>query len=164
MIGFRHDDGGRTESGRKGSANDCVTRAIAIVTGASYDDVYNEVARLNAVRGDGKRTARNSVPKRVRSLACAAFGLERVVLPPGPRPTYTEAHRRYGNCLVTTTRHVCALVDGALRDTFDGRTYTFSPITRPGCDPGETHERKAMSVWVPAKKRGITYNFMRTAV
>ena len=50
--------------------------------------------------------------------------------------------------MVSTTRHVCALVGGALRDTFDGRTYLFSEITRPGYNPSEVRERKAMSVWV----------------
>ena len=148
MIAYQHDDGGRREAGRKGTARDCVARAIAIATGTAYDAVYKEVARLNKERGNGRRSARNGVPKRVTNMACEAFGLVKVKLPAGPRPTYTEAHERYGDCVVSTTRHVCALVGGALRDTFDGRTYLFSEITHPGHNPSEVRERKAMSVWV----------------
>ena len=55
------------------------------------------------------------------------------------RLTYTEAHRKHGDCIVGTTKHKAALVDGALRDTFDGRTYEWDV---------ETRERKAQSVWV----------------
>ena len=71
----------------------------------------------------------------------------------GPKPTYTEAYRKYGDCIVGTTRHVCAIVDGELRDTFDGRTYEWGDTVtyKDGVttvDPGGTRERKAQSVWV----------------
>jgi hypothetical protein len=39
-IQFRYNDGGRANAGYSGSTDDCVARAIAIVTGKSYVDVY----------------------------------------------------------------------------------------------------------------------------
>ena len=38
-MDFKYNDGGRAESAYKGSARDCVTRAIAIVTGKTYTEV-----------------------------------------------------------------------------------------------------------------------------
>ena len=60
---------------------------------------------------------------------------------------WSEAHERWGDCVVTTTKHSAAVVGGALRDTFDGRTYDWK------ADDGaiETRERKAMSVWRVAR-------------
>ena len=78
----------------------------------AYEAVYKEVARLNKEHGNGRRSARNGVPARVTDMACEAFGLAKVKLPPGPKPTYTEAHERYGDCVASTTGHVCALVGG----------------------------------------------------
>ena len=154
MIAYQYDDGGRREAGRKGLVGDCVVRAIAIATGTAYDAVYKEVARLNMECGLGTRSARNGVPERVTRAACIAFGLVKITLPPGPRPTYTEAHERYGDCVVGITGHLCAIVDGALRDVFDGRKRGRREckalcvwLPRSVFFPNDP--RKAMSVWVP---------------
>ena len=85
----------------------------------------------------------------------------------------------YGNCVVNTSRHTCALVDGALLDTFDGRMSTIRKPICLSCDSGEgtmvgsgydkcfkcgevrtvelieiTSERKAMSIFVAGMRRG----------
>ena len=146
MIGYMYDDGGRAASGAKGSARDCVVRALAIVTNMDYADAYHAGAAVNRENGDGVKSARNGVPKQVTEILYKANGLRRVALPRGSKPTFTAAHRTYGNCVVTTTKHVCALIDGNLRDTNDCRTYEWVG------DDGrmERRERKAMSVWIPA--------------
>jgi hypothetical protein len=51
---FVFHDGGRATAGYKGSASDCVTRAIAIATGKSYQEVYNALNRLSASDGMNK--------------------------------------------------------------------------------------------------------------
>ena len=104
-----------------------------------YREVYRAVARLEQQHGSGRRSARNGVSKKVTSLAAEQFGLTKVDLPKGAKPTFSEAHERYGDCMVSTTKHVAALTGGALRDTFDGRTYEWQ---------GAINQRKAMSVWV----------------
>jgi hypothetical protein len=41
---YRYNDGGRSAAGRAGLTNDCVTRAIAIVTSLPYLQVYDALA------------------------------------------------------------------------------------------------------------------------
>lgn len=142
MIGYVFDDGGREEAGYKGSASDCVARAIAILTDTPYKQVYKHIADFNFNHGQS-RSARNGVKVKDTPKLMTEFGLEKVKLGRGTRPTYTEAYNTYGNCIVKTTKHVCALVDGNLCDTFDGRSYWW--------DDGLTiteRERKATSIWV----------------
>ena len=154
MIGYRYDDGGRAAAGYRGKTGDCVVRAIAICACEDYRAVYRTMAGHMKANGyaasanayatrEGKRKAPRrrgqlSAP-RVQDRVLEAYGFRKVRLPAGERPTYTEAHHRYGDCIVGTTKHVAAIVGGALRDTFDGRTYEWD---------FETRERKAQSVWV----------------
>ena len=41
----QHNDGGRAAAGYKGSADDCVTRAVAIATERPYQEVYEEMTQ-----------------------------------------------------------------------------------------------------------------------
>ena len=50
MVAFQHDDGGRKAAGYKGSAGDCVTRAIAIAAELPYREVYDALAAGNAAQ------------------------------------------------------------------------------------------------------------------
>ena len=150
---------------------DCVVRAIAICTGEDYRAVYLTMAEhmkrngyaasgnAYAIRERSRKAPRlkgQITARRVQDRVLELYGFRKVRLPAGARPTFTEAHRRFGDCIVGTTKHVAAVVDGALRDTFDGRTYEWAkPRTESGWDvfrPAgqsdiETRERKAQSVW-----------------
>ena len=147
MIGFVKDTGGAPA--RKRGANDCVPRAIAIAAGIGYAEAYRLVgdAQLDVTSRSRKRAAsrslRRGTDKKATDKAMAAAGLVKVKLPRGARPTYSEAHARYGDCVVSSTKHVAAIVGGNLRDTFDGRTYEW----QDEYGIAETRERKAMSVW-----------------
>ena len=143
MIGFKHDDGGRAASGRRGTAGDCVVRAAAIASGRPYDEVYR-LAAAEMKRATGKRSARNGVAKKACEALYQQLGLVKARLPSGPRPTYSEAHRLFGDCVVSTAKHHAALVGGNLRDTFDGRIYVL--LQTDGSR--SRRERKAQSVWV----------------
>lgn len=146
MIGYEYDDGGRKENGFKGDTGDCVPRAIAILlraTGygtalACYRDAYNCMAQAmkdngyaasgNAYATRTRKTAKKSGQKSsrdVQRVVIEGFGFVNVKLPAGARPTYTEAFERYGNCIVSTRKHMAAVVDGNLRDLFDGREYDW---------------------------------------
>ncbi|MDE2802240.1 MAG: hypothetical protein OXK21_05110 [Chloroflexota bacterium] len=153
MIGYRYDDGGRAAAGYRGKTGDCVVRAIAICADDDYRAVYLTMAehmKSNGYAASGNayatRERNRKAPRRrgqltarrVQDRVLEAYGFTKVRLPRGERPSYTEAHRRYGDCIVGTTKHLAAIVDGALRDTFDGRTYEWDV---------ETRERKAQSVW-----------------
>ena len=143
MVGYVYDDGGRAAAGYKGKTGDCVVRAYCILTGADYRDTYRDIADDNETRGQ-KRSVRSGANP---NYSYPGLGLVKVKLPKGPRPTYTEAHERYGDCIVRTAKHVAAVVDGNLRDIFDGRTYLMDD--EYGVE--HLHDRKAQSVWVVAK-------------
>ena len=154
MIAYRYDDGGRAAAGFRGKTGDCVVRAIAICAGEDYPSVYETMAehmKANGYAASGNayatRERKRKTPRRrgelsarrVQDRVLEAYGFGKARLPAGERPTFTEAHRRYGDCIVGTTKHLAAIVNGALRDTFDGRIYQWD---------FETRERKAQSVWV----------------
>ena len=160
LIGYVHDDGGRAEAGFKGDTGDCAVRAIAILTGTPYSDVYERMAacmRLAGYRASGnayrQRPRRDLKPaisaRDLQHLVKTSYGLRRVKLGRGPRPTYSDAWALHGNCLVGTARHVAAIVKGDLRDTFDGRFYDGTPY---GGTPAD--ERKAQSIWILARLEG----------
>ena len=160
-LDYLHSDGGRAASGRKGTAGDCVTRAASLLLGYQqgldltdqttadwgdlYDGTYRVLADGMAASKRGTRSARNGVLRAVYDpIFTGAFGFVKVKLPAGPRPTWAQAHFAYGACVVSTAKHIAALVDGALRDIWDGRFYQW-----PDRDTGEieTRERKAQAVY-----------------
>ena len=62
---FKHNDGGRVSAGFKGSAGDCVTRAIAILTGKPYKEIYSELAEeIKCFAGNKKSKAAKKGSKR----------------------------------------------------------------------------------------------------
>lgn len=157
VLGYEHDDGGRSAAGFKGTTGDCCTRAIAIAAGLDYRQVYDAMAEAMkangyAASGNAYATRKRKAPRqrgqrnarRVQDDVLASFGFTKVKLPKGNRPTYAEAHDLYGDCIVTTVKHFAALVGGDLRDIFDGRSYEWAD------EYGdiEVRERKALSVWV----------------
>ena len=167
MIDYTHDDGGRQQAGFKGKTGDCLIRAPAIASGIPYREVYDptkpqfRVAGYRAVPDPskaGKKSRRGQPTKaRCQEMVLERFGFRKVALA-GPRPTYSEAFRQFGTCVARTRKHWVALKDGALRDTFDSRTYTWN-VSGPDMDGGwndfeTTCERKAITVWLPpaAKK------------
>ena len=138
MINYQYNDGGRSAY-YKGYARDCVVRATGIILRRDYKEVYKIMANANHKAGF-RRSAREGIHKRVYGSMWEQMGIIPVHLPLGPKPTYTEAHDEYGNCIVSTRGHVASIINGSLRDTFDGRTYEWED---------EIRERKALKVWVP---------------
>ena len=144
-IGYQYDDGGRYAAGFRGHAGDCVPRALAILLAADYRRVYDLFAELN-MRAGRARSARKGVHKDVWQPLFRQLGMEAIDLPAKqPRPTFTQAHVRYGDCIVATTRHLTTIIDGDLRDDRDCRFYVW-PNERTG--EAEIRERKAQSIWV----------------
>ena len=138
MIGYEFDDGGRKDAGYKGFTGDCVIRAISIATGQDYKELYKRFAGLNKVRF-GKATGRDGVSPKDFVPVLEEFGFARVRNQRGkPLLTFTEAYERYGNCVVSTTKHIAAIIDGNLRDTYDHRIYEWE---------GELRERKARTIY-----------------
>lgn len=144
------DDGGRQDAGRRGRAADCVCRAIAIVTGRPYAEVYdwlNELGRAERTRKrrDGRAvarsTARGGIHKPTTRKAMAELGWTwHPVMGIGTGCTMHlakgEVPARYGGrVIVQLSGHVSAIVEGVVRDTYDpsrGGTRCIYGLWTPG--------------------------------
>lgn len=129
-MNFVFNDGGRAESGRKGFADDCVARSIAIVSGLPYSQVYDALAEGTASQRSSKHT-----PKRSRSARegintkrkwfkdyMASIGF--VWVPTMKVGEGCTVHLRAdelpsGRLIVAVSKHYTAVIDGAVHDTHD---------------------------------------------
>ena len=133
-LKFKVNDGGRTAAGYKGKAGDCVVRSIAIVTGLSYQNIYDDLFKAN------EEFRINSRTKLARSLKqrndSPRSGTHRVVLKKylsqlGFKWTPTMFVRQgckvhlkkeelpSGTLLGSCSKHITVVKDGTLHDTHD---------------------------------------------
>lgn len=124
------NDGGRSAAGFRGSAGDCVTRAICVATGKPYDEVYKRLADGMASQRVSKRTkkqarsARNGVYVRRQWFKdyMVSLGFEwHATMQIGKgctvhlRPDELPA----GRLVVQVSKHLVAVIDGVIHDTYD---------------------------------------------
>lgn len=127
MIGFVYDDGGRAAAGFKGSAGDCVVRALTIANCEDYGVVYAELhyANREALPKGSKRATSprdGGTPRRVYDawLACRGW----VWTPTMAIGSGCAVHLRAdelpsGRVIVRLSKHLAAVIDGVLHDTGD---------------------------------------------
>jgi hypothetical protein len=151
MSVWVYDDGGRADAGFRGSAGDCVPRAIAIATGLPYLDVYRALGeRIGAWSAGRSRhartwtsrsrgaTARNGTPKPViRSYLTDLGWTWHPTMHVGSGTTvHLRAEELPVGCLVVScSRHVVAVIDGVVHDT---------------ADPARDGTRAVYGFWTPA--------------
>lgn len=123
-----YDDGGRQEAGFKGTAGDCVTRAVAIAAGRPYSEVYQALAAGNArERGkgsSGRRTAREGIhTDRVwfrRYMEERGFHwVPTMGIGTGCRVHLRAGDLPAGRLVCFLSKHVVAVVDGVVHDLYD---------------------------------------------
>lgn len=121
-----YDDGGRAAAGRKGTARDCVCRAIAIATGTPYARVYDEInlaAQRERPRAGKRSSARVGVAKPTIRRYLAGLGWEWIptmALGSGCRVHLrSDDLPRAGRLVVAVSRHLVAVIDGVAHDTHD---------------------------------------------
>ena len=115
-----YDDGGRSRY-FKGSAGDCVCRAIAIATEQDYKKVYDELAALNKKRS-GKKSARNGVNRKDIRAYMADLGWEwhpTMGIGTGCKVHLDADELPSGRIVCSLSRHLVAVIDGVLHDTYD---------------------------------------------
>ncbi len=128
-----YNDGGRKAAGYSGATGDCVTRAIAIATGISYEEVY---AMINLEAAKERRVPSDKM-KRRRTRSHARTGVHRATYgrvierrlgwkwtPTMGIGTGCQVHLKAselpgGHLIVRTSKHLCAVVDGVIFDTHD---------------------------------------------
>lgn len=124
---FVFDDGGRAAAGHQGRAGDCVTRAIAIATAMSYQEVYDALNRLTVKERLGRRKRKKSnsesgVYRRTYQRYLTTLGWQWV--PTMKVGSGCQVHLRAselpsGHLIVKVSRHLTAVIDGVLHDTHD---------------------------------------------
>ena len=131
MAGFMYNDGGRAEAGFKGAAGDCVTRAIAIATGKSYREVYdnlNALAQSERItkRRAKKSSARTGVHKDTFKKYLASLGwkwIPTMLIGQGCNVHLIADELPVGTIIVSVSRHLTTMIDGVVLDTSDPRTW-----------------------------------------
>ena len=135
---YIYNDGGRKAAGFKGSAGDCVCRAITIVSGRPYDEVYKALAHGSGNERMSKgRTARNGIHVRRKWFKDYMRSLGFVWVPTmgigtGCRVHLNENELPLGRLVVAVSKHYTAVIDGVIHDTHDptDRGVTIYPA---GC-------------------------------
>lgn len=121
---YQFNDGGRAEAGFKGTADDCVARALAIVLQRPYGVIYDYVNEIcKQVEGSKpKSSARKGVSKKVTKKIMESLGLvwyPTMIVGEGCTVHLRENELPTGRIIVSVTKHVTAVVDGVLHDNHD---------------------------------------------
>ena len=138
---FKYDDGGREAAGFRGSAGDCVTRAIAIALQVPYSQVYEEINELarstERGRNAGRSSARTGVWRKTYDAYLLAHGW--VFTPCVRVGSGCKVHVRRdelpcGRVILRLSKHLTTVVDGVIHDTFnpsrDGSRCVYGFYTR----------------------------------
>ena len=133
-LELKVDDGGRAAAGYKGKAGDCVVRSIAIVTNLPYQKIYDDLYEANEkFRITSKTKLARSLNKKNDS---PRSGTHRVVLKEylkklglnwtptmfvgqGCKVHLKKSELPSGNLIVSCSKHITAVKDGILYDTYD---------------------------------------------
>lgn len=124
---FVYNDGGREKAGYKGSAGDCVVRAIAIATDLPYQDIYDELNALckterPSKRKRGKSTARNGIHRDVFKSYLEKLGWKWVptmAIGSGCKVHLRASELPSGSLIVSVSKHMVAVINGVIQDTYD---------------------------------------------
>ena len=133
-LKLKVDDGGRSAAGYKGKAGDCVVRSIAIVTGMSYQKVYQDLYNANEnFRISSKTKLARSLKQKNDS---PRTGTHRVVLKKyleklgwkwtptmfvgqGCKVHLKKEELPSGILIVSCSKHITVVKNGVLHDTYD---------------------------------------------
>ena len=125
---WSYNDGGRESAGFRGTTGDCVVRAIAITSGASYIQVYElvnrygQTERKSKCRKGGKSSARTGVYRDTIRRIMNHLGYEWVSCMGIGTGCTTHLRRDelpMGKLIVSVSKHLVAVVDGIVQDTHD---------------------------------------------
>lgn len=120
------NDGGRAAAGYRGEAGDCVTRAIAIATELPYQQVYDSLHRI------GGKTPRDGVKRKVYDAFLRSIGWRWVPtmgIGTGCKVHLHEGELPKGRVITRLSKHLCAVIDGDVHDTFDPRREAHNTYT-----------------------------------
>jgi hypothetical protein len=130
-MDWQYNDGGRLEAGYKGNADDCVTRAIAIITEKPYQEVYDLVNKYGAserksTKNKSNSSARTGVYKNTTRKIMEHYGFKWI--PIMKIGSGTTVHLKAdelptGKLITKVSKHICAVIDGVIYDTHNPSRY-----------------------------------------
>lgn len=130
---YNYNDGGRLNAGYKGTASDCVCRAIAIATNKPYNEVYEVLAKGNATQRRskydkgtkaGKETASHGINTGYKWFKdyMAELGFKWIptmTIGSGCKVHLRDGELPMGNLVVSVSKHFVAVIDGVIQDIHD---------------------------------------------
>lgn len=125
---FKYNDGGRKSAGYKGTANDCVTRAISIATKRPYKEIYNLVNLYSKKERISKKFRRQKSNARLgvktKTLRKILEDLGWTFIPTMKIGSGCEMHLNHkevpkGVIIVSLSKHICCVINGVINDTYD---------------------------------------------
>lgn len=122
-----YTDGGRAAAGYKGTAEDCVTRAISIAAEIPYQQVYDLINQMafgerTGKRKRGKSDARTGVYKSTQSKVLQHLGwvwTPTMKIGSGCKVHLVDGELPAGRLIVSVSKHLVAVIDGVIYDTHD---------------------------------------------
>jgi hypothetical protein len=145
---FVENDGGRSRYFKGKDVGDCVARAVAIASGRDYKEVYDRLAEGNANQRKSKRTRRSravgrktaahgiNVKRKWFKDLMKEWGFEWVPamqIGSGCSTHLCAKELPSGRLVVSVTKHVTAMIDGVIHDTWnpsrvESRPYMGDPL------------------------------------
>jgi hypothetical protein len=127
---FKFNDGGRLDSGRKGSTGDCVCRAISIASNRPYLEVYNRLSEGNKNQRASKNTikgaksASNGINTDRKWFKDYMLELGFTWTPLMKIGSGCKFHAKAddlpaGRLILSLSGHWAAMIDGVINDTYD---------------------------------------------
>ena len=127
FMEFNYNDGGRAEAGYKGTAGDCVVRAIAIATEIPYQAIYELVndfgkTEKKSKRKSSKSSARTGVYKPTIRRIMKRLGWEwtpTMFIGSGCKVHLRTEELPKGRLVVAVSKHSVAVIDGVINDLYE---------------------------------------------
>lgn len=130
-LPFQYNDGGRVDTGFKGKAGDCVTRAVAIAAQQPYGETYCDLAAIQARipktkrrKKAGIKSARNGIYIRSKLFKdyMKRLGFRWVStmqIGSGCKVHLAAGELPMGRLVVQVSKHMVAVIDGVVHDTYE---------------------------------------------
>jgi len=138
---YVRNDGGRSAADFKGTAGDCVCRAVAIASGQPYAEVYQRLADGMGSQRIGRRAAKKSASARngitvqrkwfkdyMRELGFK--WVPTMTIGSGCKVHLSDGELPMGRLVVAVSRHYTAVINGVIHDTHNpqrDKSWSFEP-------------------------------------
>lgn len=130
METFVYNDGGRSIAGFKGTAGDCVCRAICIATGKPYKEVWDYLASQSYSQRESKRVKKKSntadkgisVKRKWFSDYMKSLGFKwqpTMGIGSGCKVHLKADELPTGTIICSLSKHYTTVIDGVIHDIYD---------------------------------------------